>query len=170
MTFSIYEASAPVFVSSLTNMQAWLDKAASEKSPDELIKACLIEEMRPLSSQIQMTSDIAKNAMARLTGVDAPVMPDTEASFAELQERCAKTISYIKSIDPVALKDSAEREIVLKFPNGKGYYFTGADYLTGFALPNFYFHVSMTYAILRAQGVSVGKMDYLQHLGPTQEI
>lgn len=170
MSFSMYDASAPVFINSLTNMSAWLDKAASEKSPDDLIKACLIEEMRPFPAQIQMAADSAKNAMARLTGTEAPAMPDTEASFAELQERCAKTISYIESFDPAALKDSAEREVVLKFPNGKGYRFTGAEYLTRFALPNFYFHVTMTYAILRAQGVTVGKMDYLQHLGPTEEM
>jgi hypothetical protein len=170
MTFSIHDGSASLFVNSLTNMKSWLDKAASEKSPDDLIKACLIEDMRPLPAQIQMASDSAKNAMARLTGTDAPVMPDTESSFAELQVRCDKTIAYIESIDPSALQDSAEREVVLKFPNGKGYRFTGADYLTRFALPNFYFHVSMTYAILRAQGVSLGKTDYLQHLGPPQEI
>lgn len=170
MPFSIYDGSAPLFVSSLTNMKSWLDKAVSEKSPDDLIEARLIGDMRPLPAQIQMASDSAKNAMARLTGADAPVMPDTESSLAELQERCDKTIAYIEGIDPRALKDSAEREVVLKFPNGKGYRFTGADYLTRFALPNFYFHVSMTYAILRAQGVSLGKTDYLQHLGVPQEV
>ena len=165
MTFSLYDASAPVFVNSLINMRAWLDKAADEKSPEALMVARLAEDMRPLPGQFQMASDTAKNAMARLVGIDPPGMPDTEASFEELQARCDKTIAFIESIDREAVESSEEREVVLKFPNGMGYRFTGADYLRRFALPNFYFHVSMAYAILRAEGVSLGKPDYLQHLG-----
>lgn len=166
MTLTMYDASVPVFVNSLTSMRAWLDKAAGEKSPEDLIEARLIDDMRPLPAQYQMASDTAKNAVARLAGVEPPVMPDTEASFAELQARCDKTIAFIESIDPEVLNASGEREIVLKFPGGTGYRFTGADYLRRFALPNFYFHVTTAYAILRAEGVSLGKPDYLQHLGP----
>ena len=166
MTLTMYDASAPVFVNSLTSMRAWLDKAASEKSPEDLIEARLADDMRPLPAQYQMASDSAKNAVARLAGMEPPVMPDTEASFAELQARCDKTIAFIESTDPGVLNASEDREIVLKFPGGTGYRFTGADYLRRFALPNFYFHVTTAYAILRAEGVSLGKPDYLQHLGP----
>jgi hypothetical protein len=166
MTLTMYDASAPVFVNTLTSMRSWLDKAAAEKSPEALIEAKLADDMRPLSSQYQMTSDTAKNAIARLAGIEPPAMPDTEASFAELQERCDKTIAFIESIDPEVLNASEDREVVLKFPNGMGYRWTGADYLRSFALPNFYFHATTAYAILRAEGVSLGKPDYLQHLGP----
>ena len=165
MTFSLYDASAPVFINSLRNMRVWLDKAAAEGSAEALIDARLTEDMRPLAAQYQMASDTAKNALARLAGVEPPVMPDTEATLAQLQERCDKTIAFLESADTAVVNASEDREIVLKFPGGMGYRFTGADYLRRFALPNFYFHVTIAYAILRAQGVALGKPDYLQHLG-----
>ena len=95
-------------------------------------------------------------------------MPDTEASFAELKERCDKTIAFLQSVDVAALDAGADREIVLTFPSGAGMRFDGVTYLIGYVLPNFYFHVSMIYAILRAQGVQVGKPDYLAHLAPNR--
>ncbi|GAO40778.1 hypothetical protein SCH01S_51_01110 [Sphingomonas changbaiensis NBRC 104936] len=165
MSFGIYQASVPVFVNALTNMRAWLDKAAAEKPEAELVEARLAPDMRPLTFQYQSASDSAKFAVARLTGVEAPSMPDTEASFAELRERCDKTIAFVKSVDPSAFADSAGRTVELKFPNGMGYRLDGQSYLTGFALPNFFFHVTTAYAILRASGVSLGKPDFLQHLG-----
>lgn len=166
-SFSIYEASAPAFINSLANIPAWLDKALAEgKDEKTLIGARLAPDMAPLSGQIQMASDTAKNAIARLAGVDAPSMPDTESTFAELKERCLKTITFIKSIDPSALDGAEDREVVMMFPNGMGFRFTGRAYLTGFALPNFYFHVTTVYALLRAQGVAVGKPDFLAHVGP----
>ncbi len=170
MTFTIFNASAPVFIATLTNMRTWLDKAAAEGSEAALIEARLAPDMRPLPAQYQMASDSAKNAIARLLGVEAPAMPDTEASFAELRERCDKTIAFIAGADRAALDGSAEREVTLRFPNGMGYRFAGADYLTKFALPNFFFHATTAYAILRAAGVSVGKPDFLQHLGMPIEI
>ena len=166
MTFSLYEASAPVFENSLVNMRAWLDKAAAEKPEAELMSAQLAPDMRPLPAQYQMASDSAKNAMARLAGIEPPAMPDTEQSLAELRERCDKTVAFIGSVDHAALANAEDREILLKFPNGMGYRFVGRDYLTRFALPNFFFHVTTAYAILRAAGVSLGKPDFLQHLGP----
>jgi len=166
MQFNMWSASVPVFVKSLTNMRAWLDKAAAEKDESALLEARLAPDMRPLPAQYQMASDSAKNALARLTGTEAPSMPDTEQSFAELRERCDKTIAYLNSFDAAALDSSEQREVVIKFPNGQGYRFAGADYLTGFALPNFYFHVTTAYAIMRGAGVSLGKPDFLQHLGP----
>ncbi len=161
MEFNIWTASVPVFVNSLTNMRAWLDKASAEKDESALLEARLAPDMRPLPAQYQMASDSAKNAVARLTGTEAPSMPDTEQSFAELRDRCDKTIAYLKGFDANTLNGSEQREVVLKFPNGQGYQFNGADYLTGFALPNFFFHVTTAYAILRHKGIAIGKMDFL---------
>ncbi len=166
MTFSIYDASAPVFVNSLQDMRAWLDKAAAEKPEAELVEARLAPDMRPLPAQFQMASDSAKNAVGRLCGIEAPAMADTEASFDELRDRCDRTIAFIQSVDPSAFAGAEDREVTLRFPGGIGYRFSGQAYLTGFALPNFFFHVTTAYAILRAAGVSMGKPDYLQHLGP----
>jgi hypothetical protein len=166
MPLDIYEASAPVFLNGLRNMRAWLDRAAEEKEEAAWIEARLAPDMRPLPAQYQMASDTAKNAIARLAGVEAPAMPDTEASFAELRDRCDRTIEFIGSVDPGLLEGSEEREVVLRFPNGMGYCWIGRAYLTDFALPNFYFHVTTAYAILRAGGVPLGKPDFLQHLGP----
>jgi hypothetical protein len=170
MSFTIYDASAPVFVSMLGNMRAWLDKAAAEGDPAALVEARLVADMKPLTAQYQFASDSAKNAIARLAGIDPPVMPDTEASFAELQQRCDNTIAFIESVDPAALAGSEDREVTIRFPNGMGYRFAGGDYLRRFALPNFYFHATTAYAILRAQGVSLSKPDYLQHLGMPEQL
>ena len=153
MSFTVHDASAPVFVSMLRNMRAWLDKAAGEGDPAVLVEARLVEDMKSLTAQYQFASDSAKNAIARLAGIEAPSMPDTETTFAELQRRCDKTIAFIESVDPAALAGSEHREVSIKFPSGMGYRFTGGDYLRRFALPNFYFHATMAYAILRAQGV-----------------
>ena len=165
MAFEMYDASVPVFVNILTNMGRWLDRAASGKSEAELIEARLAPDMRPLSAQYQMASDTAKNALARLTGTDAPGMADTESSFAELKDRCVRTIEFVSSFERSSLLGSAEREVVVTFPNGMGYRFRGTEYLTGFALPNFFFHAATAYGILRNAGVSLGKPDFLQHLG-----
>lgn len=166
MSFRIYDASAPVFCAALGNMQAWMDKALGEgKDEKVLFEARLAPDMRPFPAQIQMASDTAKFCIARLTGVEAPSMPDTETSFTELKARCQRTIDFINSVDAAAFEGAEDREVVLKFPNG-GYRFSGGAYLNGFALPNFYFHVTTAYALLRANGVGVGKPDFLQHLGP----
>ncbi|MEO7158889.1 MAG: DUF1993 domain-containing protein [Vicinamibacterales bacterium] len=167
MSFTIYEASVPVFAHAMTNAAAWLEKALAEgRSEATLMEARLAPDMRPFPAQIQMASDSAKNAVARLTETEAPAMPDTEASFAELAERCRRTVTYVQNADPSAFDGAEDREVVLKFPNGMGYRFVGREYLTGFALPNFFFHVTTAYALLRAQGVALGKPDFLQHLGP----
>ena len=170
MSFTIYDSSAPVFVNTLRNMRAWLDKAAAEKDESELLAARLAEDMHPLPRQFQFASDSAKFAVARLTGTEAPVMEDTEASFAELQARMDKTIAFVESVAPAAYEGADTREVTIKFPNGMGYRFAGADYLRNFALPNFYFHATAAYAILRANGVSLGKPDYLAHLGMPEQL
>ena len=166
MNFGMWSASVPLFANTLTDMRGWLDKAAAEKDEAALMEARLAPDMRPLPAQYQMASDSAKNALARLTGTEEPSMPDTEASFAELRERCDKTIAYVRGFDAPSLAGSEERVVQLRFPNGQGYRWAGADYLTGFALPNFFFHATTAYAILRNAGVSLGKPDFLQHLGP----
>lgn len=111
MAFGLFEASVPVFVNSLTNMRDWLDKAASEKSEAELMDARLAPDMRPLPAQYQMASDSAKNALARLTGTEAPSMPDTEKNFAELKDRCDRTIAYLNGFNASSLSGSEEREV-----------------------------------------------------------
>ena len=167
MSFTIYEASAPVFVAALATMPAWLDKAvASGLAETTMLQARLAPDMHPLTNQFQIASDSAKNAIARLAGVEAPSMPDTETTIAQLKDRCRRTVEFIQGVDPAAFEGAEDREVVLSFPNGMGYRFTGAKFLTGFALPNFLFHVTTAYAILRNQGVPLGKPDFLQHLGP----
>jgi hypothetical protein len=161
--FTIHDASAPVFVAALGNMKAWLVKAADREA--ELMTATLAPDMAALPRQYQMASDTAKNALARLTGTDAPSMPDTEASFAELADRCDRTIAYLQSFGPEALEGAATRDVEMRFPNGVGFRWDGSVFLTGFALPNFFFHVTTAYAILRHKGVTLGKPDFLQHLG-----
>ncbi|MBO9576056.1 MAG: DUF1993 domain-containing protein [Sphingobium sp.] len=165
MPISMYDASIPMLINMLGNMKVWLDKAAAQKSEADLIDARLIADMRPLTAQFQSASDSAKNGAARLAGIEMPSMPDTETSFAELKERCDKTVAFLQTITPEQLEGSENRTVEIRFPSGHGYRFTGLDYLTKFMLPNFFFHVQTAYAILRAQGVDVGKQDYLQHMG-----
>lgn len=168
MTFTPYDASVPVFAATLADMRAWLDKAAENEAT--LIAARLTEDMRPLTAQYQMASDTAKNTVARLAGITPPAMADDEASFTELRERMGRTIAFVRGVDPQVLADSGERVVELKFPNGMGYRMAGGAYLTGFALPNFFFHATTAYAILRANGVPLGKPDFLQHLGPPAQL
>jgi hypothetical protein len=116
--------------------------------------------MRPLSSQIQLASDSAKGAMARLSGGTPPAMPDTETTIDQLRARIAATIDYVKSVPAEAVDGSEERDVVLRTPSGD-IPFKGLAFLTGFALPNFLFHVTTAYAILRHSGVPLGKLDFL---------
>ena len=165
MSISMYAASAPVFLRMLGNLDQLLEKAeanAKERGfdPNVLVTQRLAPDMRPLSAQIQLASDSAKGVMARLSGGAAPSMPDTEATIADLRTRISNTIDYVKSVPASAIDGSEEREVVLKFPNGERK-FTGLAYLTGFVIPNFLFHVTTAYAILRHNGVPLGKMDFL---------
>lgn len=167
MPTSYYESFVPTAIGMLGNIKAWLDKAAVHGDEAALLEARLAPDMHPLPRQIQMASDAAKGAAARMTGTDAPAMPDTETSFAELKDRCEATIAYLRSVDPAAFDAGAAREIVMTFPNGSGIRFDTADrFLFGFAQPNFLFHAATTYAILRQQGIALGKADFLMHLAP----
>jgi hypothetical protein len=166
MSYSYHAATVPAFVGMLNNIKSWLDIAASTGNEAALIAAKLADDMFALARQVQITSDTAKGAGARMTGTEAPPMPDTETTFAELKERCDKTIAYLQGIDPAAYDAGGDREVVINFPNGAGVKFDGKTFLSGFALPNFYFHATTTYAILRANGVPLGKQNFLGHLAP----
>lgn len=165
MATDLHALTAPVFVRALTNLDKILDKGrafAAEKGMDEqeLLDARLIGDMGNLISQIQRASDSAKGCMVRLGGVDNVVMADEEATFDDLKARIAKTIEFVKSVPAEAIDGKEDAEVVLKFPNGE-FKFGGRDYLLGFVHPNFYFHVTTAYAILRMKGVQIGKMDFL---------
>ena len=169
MSISMYDVSIPIFTLSLTNLSAILDKAASHEQskkvdPKVIPQVRLIVDMLPLSAQIQIACDTAKGAAARLAGVEVPKHEDTEATLAELKARVAKTLDFIKTIIPEQLQGAETREIVLKFPQTT-LKFTGINYLTNFVLPNFFFHVTTAYALLRKNGVDLGKRDFL---GPIQ--
>ena len=162
---NMYAASVPVVLNGLNNLKKILTKAetwAAEKGVKEetVLNARLALDMLPFSRQIQLTSDTAKGVAARLGGVDVPSFADTETTFAELHERLQKTIDFVKSVDAKSFEGSESRPVVMKFPNG-AMEFTGLSYLTGFALPNFFFHVTTAYAILRHSGVPLGKLDFL---------
>ncbi len=169
MPLSMHRASVPVFVRALNVLTTLLEKGEAHAkaqgwNPNDLVAARLTDDMLPLSGQIQRASDASKGAVARLTGVEAPPMPDEETTFAQLRKRVADTLAYIQSVDPKAFDGSEDRTVELKLPGGT-LTFTGEDYLLGFALPNFFFHVVTAYDVLRHKGVQIGKLDYL---GPVQ--
>ena len=162
MTISMYQASAPLFLRMFGNMNQWLDMAVDKKGAgaEDLLGAKLAPDMLPLLAQFQRASDTSKGAIARLAGVEAPAMPDNEKTIAEVRQRIAKTVDFIKSVPQSKVDGSEEKEIILKTPNSE-LKFTGLGYLSGFVLPNFYFHATTAYGILRHQGLPLGKMDYL---------
>lgn len=169
MSVSLYDVSIPIFTLSLNNLSAILDKTVSHSQqkkvePKVLPETRLIADMLPLSAQIQIACDTAKGAAARLAGVEIPKHEDTEATLAELKARVAKTLDFIKTLRPEQLQGAETREIVLQFPQTT-LKFNGVSYLTNFVLPNFFFHVTMAYALLRKNGVELGKRDFL---GPVQ--
>jgi hypothetical protein len=165
MATELYDITVPVFLRGFKALAAFLDKArawADENgvAHDDLLSARLYEDMAPLSSQIQRVSDGAKFAMARLAQIEAPSMADTETSFDELQARIAATVEFLKSVPREAVDGREDADIEVKTPN-RSFHFKGLPYVTTFALPNFYFHITTAYAILRHKGAPVGKMDYL---------
>ena len=165
MKISMYQASAPRFANALTNLSAILDKAqahaeAKKIDPAVLGSLRLIADMFPLSRQVQIACDTAKGAVARLALVEIPRHEDTEQTIPELKARIAKTLEFVRSVPAAAIDGSEEREVVLKMRSGEHKY-TGLQYLMGHAWPNFYFHVATAYNILRANGVDIGKRDYI---------
>jgi len=149
----------------LRNLSALLDKAqaycdAKKIEPAAVTGARLFPDMYPLTRQVQIACDTAKGAVARLAAVEIPKHEDTEQTFAELKGRIAKTVDFIESVRAEKIDGAEEREIVLKMRSGDRK-FTGLQYLLGFAYPNFYFHVTTAYNILRHNGVEIGKMDFV---------
>jgi hypothetical protein len=165
MTTPLYDLTVPVFVRALHNLSTLLDKGASyttgqSKPAESLMEARIYADMHPLAYQVQRVSDSTKGCIARLSGQTPPAMADDEASFDELQARIAATIAYIESVPREAIDGKETATVVLKTPSAT-IDFTGISYVLDFAIPNIFFHVSIAYALLRQQGVPVGKLDYL---------
>ena len=161
----MYQASAPRFANILRNLSALLDKAeahcaAKKIEPTALTSYRLFPDMFPLTRQVQIACDTAKGAVARLAGVDIPKHEDTEKTFAELKERIAKTLAFIATVKPAQVDGSEEKDVALKL-QGKDVTVKGLPYLFGRAWPNFFFHVTTAYNILRHNGVDIGKRDYI---------
>lgn len=166
MTISMHSASAPIFTRMLTNLLTWLDKAEAHAAARKFDTANylglrLAPDMLPLLRQIQIASDSAKAAMGRLAGTELPKWEDNEASFADLRARVAKTIDYVKSFQPAQIDGSETRAISVPRRSGEPLQFDGESFLKHYALPNFFFHVTTTYALLRHAGVEIGKGDFL---------
>ena len=170
MSLSMYQASVPPMLQMFAAMSANLDKAvkhceARKIDPPKLLTYRLAVDMNPLTSQIQTMSDQAKGCIARLAGLDIPSMVDNEASIEDLKARIAKTVDFIKSVKPEQINGTEDKEIVLKLgpagPNQFEMKFSGSQYLLHFVMPNFYFHVTTAYDILRHAGVEIGKRDFI---------
>jgi uncharacterized protein len=162
---SMSNASIPVFEIGLNALSALLDKAeayAKAKSidPTVLLNVRLFPDMFTFTRQVQSACDQAKNGAARLAGIDPPSYEDSEKTIAELKARIAKTVAFVKTLDAKKIDESADREITLPLGPNKGH-MKGVDYLNHFAVPNFYFHVTTAYNILRHCGVEIGKRDFL---------
>ncbi|HEY8964307.1 MAG TPA: DUF1993 domain-containing protein [Alphaproteobacteria bacterium] len=165
-TISLYQASTPVFIKFLTNLAAIMKKAEQDAVTrkidlDVFVNARLAPDMFPFKKQIQIATDAAKGAAARLSGQEIPSFPDTEATWEELQERINKTIDYLKTVPAEKIDGNETRDIVINYPDGRKFEFKGLEFLTNRALPNFFFHITTAYDILRHNGVQIGKADYL---------
>ena len=165
MSLSMYDASVTVFLHNLKQLSHLLDQGLAHATatgidPNTLVQAKLAEDMRPLSFQVQSASDASKLAVARLADMTAPVFADTETTFEQLQERIANTRTFLQSVTREAFDGSETRAFSIKMRSGE-VNFVGQPYLLHFALPNFFFHVTAAYAILRNAGVPVGKRDFL---------
>tara|TARA_R110002167_G_scaffold1086_12_gene4692 strand:+ start:521 stop:1027 length:507 start_codon:yes stop_codon:yes gene_type:complete len=164
MATELYDLTVPVFTKHLNALSGWLDKgaahaAAAGQDPDALLSHRLIADMHPLTRQVQMACDSPKLCIARLSGLTAPVSEDTETTIDQLQARIRQTLDYLASVPRTAVDGQEDREVVLTFPNGE-MRFNGRDYAVGFATPNFFFHLTTAYGLLRAQGVPLGKRDF----------
>ena len=165
MTISMYQASAPRLVNTLKNLSAILDKAqahaeAKKIQPSVLLNCRLYPDMFPMKRQVQVACDTAKGAVARLAGVEVPKHEDTEETFAELKARIEKTIAFVETIKAAQIDGGEDNNIHLKL-GSREVDWKGMQYLLGYALPNFYFHVVTAYDILRHNGVEVAKRDYI---------
>lgn len=162
---ALYDVSIPAFIRGLKNLSLMLEKGkayASEQGMElsELLEARLIDDMAPLPRQIQMVTDTAKFVAVRVGQVENESWADDEVSFDDVQARVAKAIAFLQAASPDGFEGREDATVVLTTPSGD-IPFTGSTYVHGFAIPNFYFHLSMAYALLRMKGVPVGKLDFL---------
>ncbi len=165
MTITMYQASVPRFINILGNLSSILDKAQAHVDAKKLADASLtgyrlFPDMLPMTSQVQIACDTAKGVVARLAGVDIPVFEDNEKTLADLKARIALTIAFIQTIPPGKIDGTEEKEIVIKRGDKETRY-KGMQFLLGHAVPNFYFHVTTAYNILRHNGIEIGKRDFL---------
>jgi uncharacterized protein len=165
VAISIYDQLVPVFSQMLDSLdkvlaKAEADAAARKIDPQVFVNARLAPDMLPLTRQVQIMTDQAKGGASRLAGQESPKWADDEASFADLHARVAKTIAHLKTFKPEDFNGAETRAIELKFPNAT-FSFTGQDYFLKFVVPNFYFHYTTAYAILRHNGVPIGKSDFI---------
>lgn len=165
-SISMYHASVPVFTQLLTALNAILDKAQTHAvstgvTADTLLEASLAPDMFNFTRQVQIATDFAKSVTARLAGVDVPAFEDNETSMEQLQERITKTLRFISSIKPEQINGSETTEIITRPGTPKEKKFTGLTYLLSYGLPQFFFHVTTAYDILRNQGIEIGKKDYM---------
>ena len=165
MSISMYQVSVPVFVRALTNLRSILEKGAAHAEarkfkPEVLLNDRLAPDMHPLTRQVQIATDQVKGCAARLAGVEVPKFEDNEASFEDLYARIDKTLAFVKSLKPEQIDGSENKDISLPTPRGP-LEFKGQPYLLFFVHPNLYFHCTTAYAILRHNGVELGKMDFI---------
>ena len=166
MSISMHSASAPIFLRTFNGMLVWLDKAqahaeARKFDANNYLALRLAPDMLPFTRQIQITTDGVKACMARLAGQEVPKWEDNEASLDDLRARIRKTIDFVAGYAPVQIDGSEAREIVLPMRTGDPKRFDGESFLKHYALPNFFFHATIAYALLRAGGVDLGKRDFL---------
>lgn len=167
MTITMYSASVPAFRLVLGNMLKWLDKAeahaqARKFDPNAYLALRIAPDMLPFASQVRIACDTAKGCARRLADVEAPVHADDETTLAQLRERIRSTLAFVESVPASRIEGSEGRAIEIPRRTGEPLKFTGEQYLHHFALPNFYFHATMTYALLREAGVELGKADFLR--------
>ena len=163
--FSLYDISVPVFLRALRNMDAFLQKGADwfaeqGRPESELTGARLIGDMHPLTAQIQRASDTAKGVVARITGAEVPAMPDEEQTIADLRARIAKTIAVLEGARREDFDGQEDKPVEIWTPKA-ALLFNGKSYIFEFAIPNFFFHMTTAYALLRKEGVPLGKVDYI---------
>ena len=165
-TISMYKISVPIFVQFLTSLSAVLDKTAAyaeakKVEPSVLLNTRLAPDMFPLGRQVRAATDHAINAGGRLAGVALPDLPNADATIPELKDRIAKTIDFLKGLKPAQIDGSEDKEIKITFPSGAVREFTGQSLLLNNSLPNFYFHCTTAYDILRHCGIELGKRDFM---------
>lgn len=166
MSITMHSASVPIFVKMLGNVSVWLDTAeayavARKFDVSVLLTSRLAPDMLPLTRQIQIACDAAKFGIARLAGGDAPKFEDNESTVADLKARLAATIAYLKSVPSSQVDGTEDKDVEVPTRAGEPLKFKGEDYLKHFVLPNLFFHVTTVYALLRHNGVELGKRDFL---------